>query len=76
MFVFFTIPWIFIIMIILFALAAGVSVLQFILDHIIIISIITWLPVALLVISGWRDKTRSDEDKTCLLYTSPSPRDS
>ena len=35
--VFFTIPWIFIIMIILFALAAGVSILQFILDHIIII---------------------------------------
>lgn len=64
MFVFFTIPAIFIIMMILIPLAIGVSALQFILDHIVIISIILWLPVALLVISGWRDKTRSDEDKT------------
>lgn len=64
MFVFFTIPAIFIIMMILIPLAIGASALQFILDHIVIISIIVWLPVALLVISGWRDKTRSDEDKT------------
>lgn len=64
MFFFFTIPWIFVIALVVIALGIGVSVLQFILDHIIIISIIIWLPVALLVISGWRDKTRSDEDKT------------
>lgn len=46
MFVFFTIPAIFIIMMILIPLAIGASALQFILDHIVIISIIIWLPVA------------------------------
>lgn len=61
--VFFTIPWIFIIMIILFALAAGVSVLQFILDHIIIISIILGLPVAWLVWGTWKNENSSDEEK-------------
>ena len=46
MFVFFTIPWIFVIALVVMALGVGVSVLQFILDHIIIVSIILWLPVA------------------------------
>ena len=63
MFIFFTIPWIFIIMIILIPMAIGVSALQFILDHIIIISIIIWLPITLLVISEWKNKTDSDEEK-------------
>lgn len=63
MFVFFTIPWIFIIMIILFALAAGVSILQFILDHIIIISIILGLPVVWLVWGTWKNENSSDEEK-------------
>ena len=54
MFVFFTIPWIFVIALVVIALGIGVSALQFILDHIVIISIIIWLPVALLVISGGR----------------------
>ena len=37
MFVFFTIPWIFVIALVVIALGIGVSALQFILDHIIII---------------------------------------
>ena len=44
--VFFTIPWIFVIALVVIALGIGVSALQFILDHIIIISIILGLPVA------------------------------
>ena len=40
MFFFFTIPWIFVIALVVIALGIGVSALQFILDHIIIISII------------------------------------
>ena len=47
--VFFTIPWIFVIALVVIALGIGVSALQFILDHIIIISIILGLPVAWLV---------------------------
>ena len=49
MFFFFTIPWIFVIALVVIALGIGVSALQFILDHIIIISIILGLPVAWLV---------------------------
>ena len=69
MFVFFTIPWIFIIIIILFALAAGVSILQFILDHIIIISIIIWLPVAWVTWTMWKYYDDDDDEKVeCVLY--------
>ena len=38
MFFFFTIPWIFVIALVVIALGIGVSALQFILDHIIIIT--------------------------------------
>lgn len=61
--IFFTIPWIFVIAVIVMVLGMGTSVLQFVLDHIIIISIIVWLPVALWVISGWSDKNLPDEEK-------------
>ena len=63
MFVFFTIPAIFIIMMILIPLAIGASALQFILDHIVIISIIVWLPVAWLVWGTWKNENSSDEEK-------------
>lgn len=63
MFVFFTIPAIFIIMMILIPLAIGASALQFILDHIIIISIILGLPVAWLVWGTWKNENSSDEEK-------------
>ena len=63
MFVFFTIPAIFIIMMILIPLAIGASALQFILDHIVIISIILGLPVAWLVWGTWKNENSSDEEK-------------
>ena len=63
MFVFFTIPWIFVIALVVMALGVGVSVLQFILDHIIIISIILGLPVAWLVWGTWKNENSSDEEK-------------
>ena len=63
MFFFFTIPWIFIIALVVIALGIGVSVLQFILDHIIIISIILGLPVAWLVWGTWKNENSSDEEK-------------
>ena len=63
MFVFFTIPAIFIIMMILIPLAIGASALQFILDHIVIISIILGLPVAWLVWGTWKNENGSDEEK-------------
>lgn len=63
MFVFFTIPWIFVVMIVLMVLGVGVSVLRFVLDHIIIISAILWLPVAWLVWEMWKDKSVPDEEK-------------
>lgn len=68
MFVFFTIPWIFVIALVVMALGVGVSVLQFILDHIIIISIILWLPVAWLVSIMWRDRTDDEEKMEWVLY--------
>lgn len=69
MLVFFTIPAIFIIMMILIPLAIGVSALQFILDHIVIISIILGLPVAWLVWGTWKNENSSDEEKVeCVLY--------
>ena len=75
MFVFFTIPWIFVIALVVMALGVGVSALQFILDHIIIISIILWLPVAWLVSIMWRDRT-DDEEKMewalCPLFLVPA----
>lgn len=63
MFVFFTIPWIFVISLVVIGLGIGVSVLQFVLDHIIIISVILWLPVAWFVWAQWKDKAISDEEK-------------
>lgn len=68
MFVFFTIPWIFVIALVVMALGVGVSALQFILDHIIIISIILWLPVAWLVSIMWRDRTDDEEKMEWALY--------
>lgn len=68
MFVFFTIPAIFIIMIILIPLAIGASALQFILDHIVIISIIIWLPVAWATWTMWRFYGDDDDEKVeCVL---------
>ena len=68
MFVFFTIPAIFIIMMILIPLAIGASALQFILDHIVIISIIIWLPVAWATWTMWRIYGDDDDEKVeCVL---------
>ena len=69
MFVFFTIPWIFVIALVVMALGVGVSVLQFILDHIIIISIILWLPVAWVTWTMWKYYDDDDDEKVeCVLY--------
>lgn len=71
MFFFFTIPWIFVIALVVIALGIGVSVLQFILDHIIIISIIIWLPVAWVTWTMWKyydDDDDDDEKVECVLY--------
>lgn len=68
MFVFFTIPAIFIIMMILIPLAIGASALQFILDHIVIISIIIWLPVAWATWTMCRFYGDDDDEKVeCVL---------
>ena len=65
----FTIPAIFIIMIILIPLAIGASALQFILDHIVIISIIIWLPVAWVTWTMWKYYDDDDDEKVeCVLY--------
>lgn len=63
MFVFFTIPWIFVIALVVMALGVGVSVLQFILDHIVIISIIIWLPVAWVAWTMWQYYDDDDDEK-------------
>lgn len=69
MFFFFTIPWIFVIALVVMALGIGVSVLQFILDHIIIISIIIWLPIAWVVWTMWKYYDDDDDEKVeCVLY--------
>lgn len=69
MFFFFTIPWIFIIALVVIALGIGVSVLQFILDHIVIISIIIWLPVAWVTWTMWKYYDDDDDEKVeCVLY--------
>ena len=69
MFVFFTIPAIFIILMILIPLAIGASALQFILDHIVIISIIIWLPVAWVTWTMWKYYDDDDDEKVeCVLY--------
>lgn len=69
MFVFFTIPAIFIIMMILIPLAIGASALQFILDHIVIISSIIWLPVAWVTWTMWKYYDDDDDEKVeCVLY--------
>ena len=47
----------------------GVSVLQFILDHIVIISIIIWLPVAWVTWTMWKYYDDDDDEKVeCVLY--------
>lgn len=61
--VFFTIPWIFVIALVVIALGIGASALQFILDHIVIISIIIWLPVAWVTWTMWKYYDDDDEEK-------------
>lgn len=69
MFFFFTIPWIFVIALVVIALGIGVSVLQFILDHIVIISIIIWLPIAWVTWTMWKYYDDDDDEKVeCVLY--------
>ena len=69
MFFFFTIPWIFVIALVVIALGIGVSVLQFILDHIVIISIIIWLPVAWVTWTMWKYYDDDEDEKVeCVLY--------
>ena len=69
MFFFFTIPGIFVIALGVIALGIGVSVLQFILDHIVIISIIIWLPVAWVTWTMWKYYDDDDDEKVeCVLY--------
>ena len=69
MFFFFTIPWIFVIALVVIALGIGVSVLQFILDHIVIISIIIWLLVAWVTWTMWKYYDDDDDEKVeCVLY--------
>jgi hypothetical protein len=69
MFFFFTIPWIFVIALVVIALGIGVSVLQFILDHIVITSIIIWLPVAWVTWTMWKYYDDDDDEKVeCVLY--------
>ena len=69
MFFFFTIPWIFVIALVVITLGIGVSVLQFILDHIVIISIIIWLPVAWVTWTMWKYYDDDDDEKVeCVLY--------
>lgn len=69
MFFFFTIPWIFVIALVVIALGIGVSVLQFILDHIVIISIIIWLPVAWVTWTMWKYYDDDDDEKVeCVPY--------
>ena len=63
MFVFFTIPWIFVAVAILIAVAAGVSVLQFIVDHIIVISVVLAVLIVFLVRAIWKDKEDAEENK-------------
>lgn len=66
--VFFTIPWIFVIALVVIALGIGASALQFILDHIVIISIIIWLPVAWATWTMWRFYGDDDDEKVeCVL---------
>lgn len=76
MFFFFTIPWIFVIAIVVMVLGIGVSVLQFILDHIIIISIIIWLPIAWVVWTMWKYYDDDDDEKVecvlCPLFLVPA----
>lgn len=70
MFFFFTIPWIFVIALVVIALGIGVSVLQFILDHIVIISIIIWLPVAWVTWTMWKYYDDDDDEKVeCVLIS-------
>lgn len=76
MFFFFTIPWIFVIALVVIALGIGVSVLQFILDHIVIISIIIWLPVAWVTWTMWKYYDDDDDEKVecvlCPLFLVPA----
>lgn len=57
-------------------LGIGVSVLQFILDHIIIISIIIWLPIAWVVWTMWKYYDDDDDEKVecvlCPLFLVPA----
>ena len=63
MVVFFWIPGFFIVAVLIMALAVGVEVLQFVQNHILIISALLWLPMAWFVWGRWTDKTVSDDEK-------------
>ena len=63
MVIFFTIPVFFIVALIIIVLAVGVEALMFVQEHILVVSVILWLPMAWFVLNQWKDKTISDDEK-------------
>lgn len=61
--IFFTIPWIFVIAVAVMVVAIGYSVIDFIIKHIVVISVVLWFPIAWLVWNHWRNKSVPDEEK-------------
>lgn len=61
--IFFTIPWIFVIAVAVMVVAIGYSVIDFIIKHIVVISVILWFPIAWFVWSNWKNKSVPDEEK-------------
>ena len=61
--IFFTIPWIFVIAVVVMAAAIGASVLEFIVRHIVIISGILWFPAIWFIWKTWKNETESDIEK-------------
>lgn len=61
--IFFTIPWIFVIAVAVMVVAIGYSVIDFIIKHIVVISVVLWFPIAWFVWNDWRNKSVPDEEK-------------
>lgn len=61
--IFFTIPWIFVIAAAVMAVAIGYSVVDFIIKHIIVISVVLWFPIAWFIWNNWKNNAVPDEEK-------------
>lgn len=69
MYFFFTIPVFFVICIVLLVVSVGWSVLGFLAEHVVVITVLFWLPIVLFLLSVWKKHGEERMELTLFFLT-------